>query len=316
MTKKEPLVCIVIVNWNSKDVTSNCLKSLKKTDYKNYKVILVDNGSTDKSVDYLKKIIPQMHLILLKKNYGYTTGTNIGWKYALKKLKADYICAMDNDIVTIQKEWLSLLVKELEKSPLKGIASGRHLSLDGTLQTPYEGAEKDSNKPDKGNYNHIKEVKAFVGPCILIKKEVIKKIGYYDENFFYGPNDLDYCYRANKAGFKVVYNGFSKSVHIGSFSGSSSSAKDWIYRNQSESMMIFSFRYDSFFSKAGMVLRQFLRAFVTRKNTIKERKFSNLYFHKTFVKRVYYYFPAVINALKSYKKTKETKIPEAEALKL
>jgi GT2 family glycosyltransferase len=239
--EKRPSVGIIIVNWNKKEMTGNCLETLKMTKYPNFQVILVDNGSTDDSINYLKKIWPNLHVISLDKNYGYTTGTNIGWKYAIKVLKTDYICAMDNDIVTVQPEWLDLIINELEKSQERGIGSGKHLFPDGRLQTPYEGADK-TYQMDKGNYDHIKEVNAFVGPAIVIKKQVIQKIGYYDENFFYGPNDIDYCYRARKAGFKIVYNGLSKSVHIGSASGRSP-MKDLIYRHQSEGMMLFSFRY-------------------------------------------------------------------------
>jgi len=138
-----------------------------------------------------------MSIIKLKRNYGYTEGINIGWKYALKKLKVDYICVMDNDIITVQPQWLTLIVRELEKSPKNGLGSGKHTFPDGRLQTPYEGAD-DSYKPDKGKYNFVKEVGAFVGPAMLIKRALTEKIGYYDENFFYGPNDLDYCYRAKR----------------------------------------------------------------------------------------------------------------------
>jgi len=298
--KKFPLVVIVIVNWNKKEMTGDCLKSLKITSYPNYKIILVDNGSKDGSIDYLKGISDNLIILKLSENKGYTVGTNQGWKYALGKLKADYICALDNDIVTVQKEWLTLLVAELEKSAERGIASGKHLFPNGILQTPFEGIATDEiYKRDEGKFDFVKEVDAFVGPCILIKKSTIKKIGYYDENFFYGPNDIDYCNRARKAGIKIVYNGFSKSIHLGSISGKSKG--DWLFGKQVEGMLIFTFRYGSFPAKIAMILRQFIRAFVGRIDTLQRRRLSNLYFHKTFLIRIVYFIKGLINALENQK---------------
>lgn len=296
--KLKPLVAIVIVNWNKKELTGNCLKTLKMTTYPNYKVILVDNGSNDGSNEYLKKINPNIDIIKLDKNYGYTIGTNVGWKYGIEELNADYICAMDNDIITIQKEWLDLIIDELQKYPTRGIGSGKHLFPDGRLQTPYIGADK-TYQMDTGKYDFIKEVPAFVGPAILIKKAVIKKIGFYDENFFYGPNDIDYCYRAEKAGYRLVYNGLSRSVHIGSASGRSP-AKDLIYRHQSEGMMIFSFRYGKIGEKLHMASRQFIRAFVTRIDPVAPMKFKNLLFHGNFIQRLGIYFVALSKAIRNY----------------
>jgi GT2 family glycosyltransferase len=277
------------------------------TSYSNYKVIVVDNGSSDDSATYLKKVLPSAEMVSLKKNYGYTEGTNIGWKYALSKLKADYVCAMDNDLITIQPEWLDLIIDELERSPQRGIGSGKHLFPDGRLQHPYEEADwKYSNVLDTNRYDFVKEVKSFAGPGIVIKREVIEKIGYYDENFFYGPNDVDYCYRARNAGFKVVYIGTSRSIHIGSSSGLTGSAKDFIYLNQSEGMMIFSFRYGDLWERLHMSVRQLGRAFVTRVDPVSPMEKENLFFHKTFPLRVYYYGKALSKALKNHKLIKSS----------
>lgn len=307
---KRPLVGIVIVNWNKKDITAGCLKSLKMTSYPNYKVILVDNGSTDGSVEYLKKVNPKMHILKLKRNYGYTEGTNVGWRYALDKLKADYICAMDNDIVTTQKNWLDLVINELEKSPSNGIGSGKHVFPDGKLQLPFIGADQsDDYKPDTGKYNFIKEVDSFYGPSIVIKREVIEKIGCYDENFFYGPNDIDYCRRAKKAGFKSIYVGTSSSIHLGSATGKSPfRQKDFMYRNQAEGMLIYGFRYEPFFLKMRLILYTFFRAFITKRDSHKNLIPLNLFFYPSFPKRLVYFFISLVKSLNRYNhiKTSDT----------
>jgi len=304
LKKNLPLVGVIIVNWNGGEVTINCLKSLKKTSYKNYKTILVDNGSTDDSAEQLKKINKKMDMICLDKNYGYTIATNVGWKYALEKYGADYICAMDSDIVTIQPDWLDVQIAEMERNPAAGISSGKLAFPDGRLQIVNENSEKGYFEQDKGQYDYIKEIPYVRGGCIVIKKEVIDKIGYYDENFFYGPNDIDYCYRAKKAGFKVLFNGFSKSIHLAGYSGLSH-RKDMIFGPQLEGMLICWFRHNRLVSSTKMVLRQFIRVFVTRKNPHAPMILNNLYLNMTFPKRLLSFFKAFSNALKRYRKIKQ-----------
>lgn len=297
----KPLVAIVIVNWNKKEMTRECLKSLNLTAYPNFKTLLVDNGSTDGSIEYLKKlnINSNIEFISLDKNYGYTIGTNIGWRHALREYNADYICVMDNDVITIQEEWLDRIIDELEKSPEHGIGSGKHLFEDGKLQSPYIGTDpEDHYVPDTGKYDFVREVEGFCGPAMVIKKSTIEKIGYYDENYFYGPNDIDYCNRARKAGIKLIYTGLSKSIHIGSVSGKIKNDK--LYGKQAEGMMIFSFRYEEFVKSFAMVFRQLARSFFTRINPNEPMRFTNLYFYKSFPIRIGYWGAAVFWAIKKY----------------
>jgi GT2 family glycosyltransferase len=215
-TRKEPLVAIVIFNWNGGQKIIDCLTSVKKTTYQNYKIILVDNHSTNDSIQELHKIQPKMSVIRLDDNYGYTIGTNVGWRYGLNTLHAEYICAMDSDIVTVDQNWLTTVIGELEQKKERGIACAKLVFPDNRVQMLYyERNRPHYQEQDIGQYDFVREVKGVGGACIVIKRSVIEKIGYYDENFFYGPNDLDYCFRARKAGFKVVYVGTAKAVHIG-----------------------------------------------------------------------------------------------------
>ena len=300
--QKKPLVAIVIVNWNGDQTVLNCMESLGKTEYSNYKVIFVDNGSTDGSLEKCLKIFPKMDVIKLKENKGYTVGTNVGWRYALDKYNADYICAMDSDIVTTQKNWLDLQINELEKSDKFGISCVKLLFPDGRVQFLYFERERSEYlEKDVGQYNFIRETKAIGGACIIIKRSVIEKLGYYDENFFYGPNDVDYCFRANESGFKVLYNGFAKATHVGSFSYKTSS-KDFIYGHQSFGQMAFWFRHGTLKESISSVLQQFIRAFVTRKDPFKKRSFSNTFFHLSFPKRTISFIRSWSQSSKSYKK--------------
>jgi len=310
MKKKQPLVCIVILNWNGGETTLNCLKSLRKTSYKNYKVIILDNGSSDKSPDKIAKKFKEIDLVRLDENIGYTAGINYSWNYCLKKYDPKYVVNMNNDIITVQKDWLDLMVKELEKDKLRGICGNKLVFPDGRLQLLYlDRKPEDYLEKDKGQYDFVKEVSAVGGANLLIKVDVIKKVGGTDENYFYGPDDIDYCLRARKAGFKIVYNGLSKSEHIGSFSYLSSS-KDFIYKHQSYGQMVFWFRHHGFLNGIKMSLRQLSRAFFTRKDPFKKISTKNIYFHRSFLKRIGMFIISFILAIKNYRRVMVGDYPE------
>ena len=303
--KLSPKVVIVIVNWNGGKKIVDCLSSLKMTLYPNFEVILVDNCSKDNSIKQLKRIIPSMKIIKLKKNYGYTIATNLGWQYGIKKLKADYICAMDSDIVTVERSWLTKVINELEKSEKRGIACCKLIFPDNRLQRLYfERKVTEYQEIDNGAYDFIKEVEGVGGACIVIKKEVIEKIGHYDENFFYGPNDFDYCFRARRAGFICVYVGTTKAIHVGSSSYIASDRTN-IFKPQAEGNIIYQIRHFGWSAGVSMVLLQVARIFITKKEPYKKRTLSNLYFHKDIIKRGLYFLSALRYALKNYAQIKK-----------
>lgn len=304
--KKQPQVCIVIVNWNGGEKLWQCISSLVKiTKYKNYKTIIVDNGSTDGSPEKIEKNFKDIAVIKTGKNLGFTQGTNLGWTYAFKNFNPDYICDMNNDIITVQKDWLDVMVNALESNENYGICGNKLLSPDQTLQLLYLGRPIIDKEPDNGQYDFTKEVPAVGGANMLIKRSVIKHLGSLDENFFYGPDDIDFCLRAAKANFKIIYTGFSKSIHLGSYSYVTAS-KDFIFPHQTYGMMLFAFRWDSIGKKALMVLNQFVRCFFTRRDINYGRSITNIHFHKTFMFRLKHFFPALYNALRNYKSVKNT----------
>lgn len=298
--KKNPLVCIIIVNWNGGETIEKCIKSLKITSYPNYRIIVVDNASTDDSIKKLKKINPKIEVIYLDKNYGCSPGRNVAISLLMKDKKMKYICLMDSDIITIQKNWLDVQINELEKKEDYGISGGKLVFPDGRLQVLVRKNRKSFKEKDRNQYNFVTETFAVWGACMIIKRRVIETIGFLDENFFYGPDDVDYCYRAKNAGFKIIYNGFSKSIHVGAFSGLSPK-RDYIYRQQAEGMMIYAFRHFNISQKAFMVIRQFIRAFITRKDPFSNQSLKNTIFHKTFLKRIGLFTIALKESLKNNK---------------
>ena len=298
---KKPLVCIVIVNWNGRENITNCLKSLKKTNYENYKIIVLDNGSTDDSIKRIEKF-KEVFLLKDNKNNGFASGSNILYSYVLNTFNPDYICNMNNDIITVQPNWLSLMVNSLEKRKNYGICANKLISPNDKLQLLYlDRDSKEYEEKKKEQYDFVKEVSAVGGANVLIKREVFNKIGGTDENYFYGPDDLDYCYRAREKGFKIIYNSLSKSAHIGSFSYLSIS-KDFIYSHQSMGYMLFNFRWGSKKEKLKMIINQFVRIFLTRKDPYSKITSRNICFHKSFPRRIILFLNALSLALYNYKK--------------
>ena len=274
MPKKLPLVCIIILNWNGGQIMKDCIKSLKKTSYKNYKTTIIDNGSLNKKeVDELKKINKKIEIVYLDKNYGYTVGTRVGYEYAIKKYNPAYMVEMNNDIITIQKEWLTLQIKELEKHQEYGISSGLLLFKNGEIQAVNEKSERGIFEKDSGQYDYVTKMDYVRGACLVVKRSVVNAIGYPDDHLFYGPSDIDYCYRAKKAGFKIIQNGFSKSIHLGGYSGFLH-PKDYIFFPQTEGMLIFNFRYCGLLKGLKKSARFFARAFVTRKDPFISKNLS------------------------------------------
>lgn len=232
MDKK--VYCIVL-NWNGKHYLKKCLDSVGRSTYKKLTTIVVDNASTDGSQEFIKKNYQKIILLENKKNLGWTGGNNKGVRYALKQ-KADFIFILNND-TEIDKNCVEELVKILLGKKEVGIVGPKiylselngkktaKISFAGGKFTPnrYFGVHVGINKFDKGQYDKIKETEFVTGAAILIKSEVFKKIGLFDERFFIYYEEADFCLRAKKNGYNIlfcpkahVYHTFSGTVELNS----------------------------------------------------------------------------------------------------
>ncbi len=212
---KYPKVSIIILNWNGLKDTIECLESLKKITYPSYNVILVDNASAGNDVEVLKQRFGDyIHAIQNDKNYGYTGGNNIGIRYALEHTQPDYLLLLNNDIV-VSPDFLTALVHAAENDASIGIvgtktcyydfpdriqSAGLKVSM-WTGQSSHIGVKQ----IDEGQYDERREVDSLMGCCLLIKNNVIKKIGMLDESYFCYWDETDYCARAREAGYKIMY---------------------------------------------------------------------------------------------------------------
>lgn len=213
--KTYPRVSIVILNWNGLEDTIECLESLKKIAYPNYEVIVVDNGSRGNDAQVLEeKFGDYIHLIRNVKNYGYTGGNNIGIKHALRNSSPDCFLILNNDTV-VAPDFLGQMTEVALSDASIGIvgpkicyyhfpdriqSAGAMINMK-TSRNTLIGIEQ----VDSGQYDRQQEVDYVSGCCLLVKKDLIQKVGLFDESYFCYWDETDYCVRARKVGYKIVY---------------------------------------------------------------------------------------------------------------
>jgi len=173
---------------------------MEKTDYPDFRVIAIDNGSMDDSVEMIRNKFPAVIVIANKRNWGFAKASNQGIKYAFK-MGSKYFLLLNNDTIIIQKGWLKELVDSIVHSKI-GILGCKILYTDGS--------------PHQHLSNRKIEVNKIKGAMFLIKRKVVQRIGLLDEKFSpaYGEEG-DYCWRARAAGFKVVYDPSVTIIHQG-----------------------------------------------------------------------------------------------------
>ena len=211
-------VTIVILTWNGLTYTKKCLETLRAhTDFQSSEVIVVDNGSTDGTVEYLKSI-RWIRLIQNSSNKGFAKANNQALE--LWDNQSDVVL-LNNDTEILQPDWLAKLQETAYKSPDIGIVGARLKRPDGMLlhagtYMPLEtfwGQQIGSLEKDINQYNLDREVEGVVFACVFLKREVLNKVGRLDEDYFSYFEDTDYCLRAKRYGFKVLCCGSVTVLH-------------------------------------------------------------------------------------------------------
>ena len=265
----EPRVVIIISNfngattfYNGKPIIDLCVESLRKTKYGNYRVLVADGCSSDGSVEHIRKKFPEVSLIRDKTNVGLARSFDGAMKFALREYAPEYLLLFNNDIIVRKGDWLGKLVEVAESDRKIGMVGCKLLYPDGRIQ--HAGAILDMTahsrgraEADSGKYDLIEDLDVITGAVLLIKKEVVLKIGVWDTNYAMGYEDIDYCVRARNAGFRVVYDGKTSLTHLeGSTSTNSKSkaVRSNMFFTSQRNYIYFTRKHFGFFKRVGAIL--------------------------------------------------------------
>jgi GT2 family glycosyltransferase/glycosyltransferase involved in cell wall biosynthesis len=225
-TEKRPSVSVIVLTWNGAAFAEDCLTALEAQDYREFEVIVVDNGSSDGTPKLVAERFPRAKLISNERNLGFAAGNNIG----LRASTGDLIVLLNQD-TQVRPGWLEALASTFD-DPTVAIAGCKLLYPDGTIQHAggyLFGSRGDSDHwgrhaLDDGRFDEAMDVEYVTGAALAIRRTVVDKIGLLDEAF--GPayyEDTDWCYRARAAGFRVVYQPRAIVTHHESVSTEASS---------------------------------------------------------------------------------------------
>lgn len=210
----KPAVSIIVLNYNSRDDTLDCLRSLEHLTYPNVQVIAVDNGSSDGSVEAISTAYPRVTLIDTGENLGFTGGNNIGIRRALQD-GADYIMLLNNDTI-VAPDMIDLMVDVMERDPHVGVTGPLIYYYDlpdviwsagGCIDWKYGTTSMIGiDEEDKGQFGAMSRLVDFVTGCaILARRDVWEKIGLLDDKFFMYYEETEWCVRVARAGYKIAH---------------------------------------------------------------------------------------------------------------
>ena len=234
-------ISVIILSFNTKSLLKDCLSSLlAKNQNIKMEVIVVDNHSDDGSVQMVQKEFPQVTTIVNQENYGFSKGNNFG----LKRASGDYVLLLNSDVVFVEDS-IEKMVDLMDREEKVGISSCKLVGSDNKIQPtggffptifrvfawmlffddiPILNRFFNSYHPHASSYGEERQQDWVTGAFFLIRKQVIKDIGYLDENIFMYAEEMEYCYRAKKKGWLVKYTPMTKIVHLGGKSGTAKGA--------------------------------------------------------------------------------------------
>ncbi len=303
-----PSVYFVVLHWNQLALTISCLESLRAQDYPNFRVIVVDNGSTDGSTVTLQKQFPWVIFLVLPYNVGYSAGNNAGINHALQ-LGADFILLMNND-TEVDPGMLSHMIAAAQADPKVGVVGPTQYYADPP-DVIWGGANyfdwKSASSIRRGMGERLSDVQLQMLPSVemteyvdtcaaLFRADVLRQIGGMDERFFINYDDHDLCARAGKAGYHVVYVPLAKMWHKVSATMGLASPSTTYYMTRN-ALLFFWLHTPNRTGKLLAVLRLISRTLITvmawtfrtpyRAEIFKRRRAANLFALRDFFLRRY-----------------------------
>jgi GT2 family glycosyltransferase len=207
-------VVTVVLNWNGRDDTLACLRSLERLDWARHSTIVVDNGSADDSVDAIEAEYPSVTVLPTGHNLGFAEGNNVGLRAALAA-GADYVLLLNNDTV-VAPDLLTRLIAEAERHPEAGAFSPLIYYLDPPDRIWYAGARFDARRghngrhtgygeTDRGQYDRVREIGRATGAAMLVRRSVIEEVGLLDGQLFLQVEDVEWSLRMRRAGWRIFF---------------------------------------------------------------------------------------------------------------
>lgn len=268
-------VWAILVNWNRPNDTLGCVRSLLlNKDGFDLKVLIVDNASSDNSVKMLSRAFSknkEIKMLKSNKNLGFTGGNNLGIKYAIKS-GAEYLLIINNDTVT-DKNLVKNLLETFDNYPNLGIASPKiYFSPGFEYHKEYKKSELGKviwyaggvidwdnvygknwgvDEVDLGQFDREKEIDFATGACMMVRKDLIKKIGEFNDKYFAYMEDVEFSQRVKRSGFKIVFNPKAFLWHkVSQSSGIGSELNDYyITRNR----LLFGLKYAKLKTKLALL---------------------------------------------------------------
>ncbi len=223
---KNPSVDIVILNYNGRNFLEKHLPSVVSTSYANCRIYVADNDSKDDSIEFLEKNYPQIGIIQLSKNHGFSKGYNL----ALESLEPDYFVILNSDVDT-PGQWMEPMVDMMEKDRFLAAVQPKIRALNEPEYFEYAGAAGgwidflgypfcrgrifSTVEKDRGQYDQPTEIFWASGACMMVRAPLFKGFGGFDDEFYAHLEEIDLCWRFKRAGYKVAFCPKSTVWHLG-----------------------------------------------------------------------------------------------------
>lgn len=229
---REASVCVIVLNWNGWQDTIECVRSLLQLDYPRYEIVVVDNGSTDDSVQKINAAYPEIRVITIDANLGFAGGNNAGIRYAISQ-KADYVWLLNNDTL-VKPDALDRLVEVARSDQKIGAVGSVLFYADQPRKVQAWGGGRVNLWT--GRTNHIlspvsaDSLNYLTAASILVSAQAIAEVGLLDDKFFMYWEDVDWSLRFTRAGWKLRVAETSFVLHKESASaGRRSPRQDYMY---------------------------------------------------------------------------------------
>lgn len=226
-----PETSVIIPNWNGRDLLDTCLSSLRRQTYRNFEIIVIDNGSSDDSIQFIESFYPEVRVVKLQENKGFCVAVNCGIKLAWGK----YVALLNNDTET-HPEWLRELVKALEENPGVGFCASKMVNFfernkidNAGDKLSFYGSIVGKNEIDSGQYDQPRFLFSACAGAAIYRREMFEDIGLFDEDFFAYYEDIDLGMRAQLRGYKCLFVPTALVYHIHQATSDRMPTKRFIY---------------------------------------------------------------------------------------